>query len=326
MLVSHHTHFLISAAYNTLLCRVDDRGQETTLSNISVGHLGDLVTTQPTLAFSNMFRRNGSQYQDSSLVVQVVPKGIILLEWDRVSQSYQQKAIWKPVAMPERKDILPEITAASCNSSQIAVAVAGGKVHLFNLGESDNHPNLEEWKYVSVCFIHSNACAHLFLSSFKSPVGGEVSAISCTPLDPSKPHTTSIFVAYWKSNRIEVLALDRTRVLTLEATSSGLPGVIRSILPYNFGRDASKGPDHHPYLLAGLGDGHVAAIQLKGKQLGEVKLISMGAAPVSLIPCIVEGRKAVFAAGSRSAVLYLDKKRLANAAIMLKVGNSVFEF
>ena len=99
--------------------------------------------------------------------------------------------------------------------------------------------------------------------------------------------------------------------------------MVRSLLPYNFGRDGPKGPDYHPYLLAGLGDGHVAAMQLRGKQLGEVKLISLGAAPVSLTPCAVEGRKAVFAAGSRSAVLYLDKKRLANAAVMLKVRLSV---
>ena len=146
--LSHHTHFVVSAASNTLLYRIDDRGQETTLTNINTSHLGDLVTTQPTLAFSNLFRRNGSQYLDSSLVVQVVPKGVILLEWDPVFQSYQQRAIWKPVPIKERKDILPEITAAACNSSQIAVAVAGGKVHLFILGESDNHPTLEEWKYV----------------------------------------------------------------------------------------------------------------------------------------------------------------------------------
>ena len=95
------------------------------------------------------------------------------------------------------------------------------------------------------------------------------------------------------------------------------------MLLFNFGNDASpKGADHHAFLLAGLGDGSVASMLWKDNKLKDLKIVSLGHAPVSLTPFQVDDKHTVLAAGNRATVFFYDpkKNRLVNSPIMLKVG------
>lgn len=149
----------------------------------------------------------------------------------------------------------------------------------------------------------------------------EISAITFLPLDPTKNFSTYLTVAYWSSNIVQVFTLRDGCLVTDDSwRSAPLPAVVRSLLLFNFGSDtSSKGADYHPYLLAGLGDGSVATLHWKGGVLQDLKVISLGNAPVNLTPCEVDGRKTVFAAGNQATVFFCDKNRLTNSAIMLKV-------
>jgi DNA damage-binding protein 1 len=84
-----------------------------------------LTTDLPTLAFGNVTRRvvdtNGkSTYVNSPLVVQVTPRGALLLEHDMILGTYVQHAAWAQQAM--------EVVAASVNPSQVILALNGGRL------------------------------------------------------------------------------------------------------------------------------------------------------------------------------------------------------
>ena len=137
-------------------------------------------------------------------------------------------------------------------------------------------------------------------------------------------------VAYWGTNTVEVFELSST--LKSVAISPSLPAIVRSLVLYNFGTgESSKFPNHYPYLLAGLGDGSVATMSWKeirkpvvdggsGRDvnLSDLKVTSLGHAPVNLSSCEVDGRKSVLAAGNRATVFFMEKGRLVNSPIMLK--------
>jgi DNA damage-binding protein 1 len=126
-------------------------------------------------------------------------------------------------------------------------------------------------------------------------------------------------VSYWGKNEIEVFVLDRQGFVSV-SKSPPLPALVRSAILYNFGSDTnSKGADYHPHVLAGLGNGSVVYFPWKDKQFKDRKTISLGHAPVSLTVCQVDGKRVVFAAGSRATVLSWEKKRVHTSPIMLKV-------
>jgi DNA damage-binding protein 1 len=130
-----------------------------------------------------------------------------------------------------------------------------------------------------------------------------------------------VTVSYWGKNEIEVFNI-KSEGFKSVIKSPPLPALVRSAILYNFGSDTSaRGADYHPYVLAGLGDGTVVYFVWKDKQLRDKKTISLGHAPVSLTICKVDGKRVVFAAGSRSTVLSWEKKRVHTSPIMLKVSN-----
>lgn len=132
-----------------------------------------------------------------------------------------------------------------------------------------------------------------------------------------------IAVAFWNSNVIRLLTLDPTiRLQDLGDPQKYpvLPSLPRSILLHNFGTtNRSKEIDYQPYVVAGLADGSIACFSIKGNELKDMKLFPLGTAPVSLAACDVDGKRAVFANGSQSSVLYWDKQRLRQSAVMVKV-------
>ena len=175
----------------------------------------------------------------------------------------------------------------------------------------------------------------------KSPKRNEISAISCTPLDPTRAFTRTIVVSYWSSNTIEVFSVTESGFKSIYLSPS-LPSLVTSLLLYNFGSDqSSKGLDYHPYLLAGLSDGSVATFLWQEQQLKDRKIISLGRAPVSLIVYTAalgsngngsvgsgEGGsdvKTVLAIGNRAIVFSHERNRLVHSPILLKVWHHTFQ-
>lgn len=147
----------------------------------------------------------------------------------------------------------------------------------------------------------------------------EISAVSCVPLDPAKFFSNYITVSYWGSNVVEIFLLE-AEVFVPVSKSSPLPALVRSVVLHNFGSDhSSKGIDHHPYVLAGLGDGSLVLLPWKDRQLKDKKIISLGQAPVSFSVCEVDKKRVIFAASNRATLVSLDKNRLRISPIMLKV-------
>jgi DNA damage-binding protein 1 len=112
----------------THLFQIDDQGATTTaFRRVESAPYSGLVTKKPTFVFSNFHKRLNGEYVDSSLVVQVVPNGAFLLEWDAVMGNYMERAAWK-VENTASYDARPlEIVAANANGSQVALALSGGK-------------------------------------------------------------------------------------------------------------------------------------------------------------------------------------------------------
>jgi len=95
---------------------------------------------EPTIAFSNVSQRvkgqdGKAQYVNSSLAVQVTASCLSLLELDEGLQSYVMCDTWE-VKENALEDPSAEIVAASINSSQIALAVSGGKKVLLSVAEN----------------------------------------------------------------------------------------------------------------------------------------------------------------------------------------------
>jgi DNA damage-binding protein 1 len=91
-----------------------------------------LTTNQPTLAFGNVARRvigadGRANYTNSQLVVQVTPKGALLLEYDMALSAYVQHAGWDLKGM--------EVVAADVNASQVLVALNNGMLVALSIAE-----------------------------------------------------------------------------------------------------------------------------------------------------------------------------------------------
>jgi len=111
----------------THLFQIDDQGANTTFRRVESAPCSELVTKKPTFAFSNFHKRLEGEYVDSSLVVQVVPNGPFLLEWDAAMGNYMERMAWK-VENTDSYDTRPlEIVAAHVNGSQVALALNGGR-------------------------------------------------------------------------------------------------------------------------------------------------------------------------------------------------------
>ncbi|KAF8650163.1 hypothetical protein AX16_005397 [Volvariella volvacea WC 439] len=300
-----HTHLAASTLLETYLFRIENNAttNATTLVHVTDFSSRSLTLSQPTLAIANVMRRTigasgKASYINSSMIVQVTPAGAFLLDWDVAIGEYTQIAAWNA---PQNGALPVSIVAASINPSQVVVALSGGKLVSLSI--------TEEQKFREV------------LSGI--PSHSEISAVSCMPLDPKKPFASLIPVAYWGSNIIEVILLDRTGFVSV-CKSAPLPAVVRSLTLFSFGaaEDAVQNTGNHnqsnPHLVAGLADGSIVTFAWKDKQLKDRKIVSLGHTPVALAPCMVEGNRAIFAAGYRAMMLSWDRKRLRYSPIMLK--------
>jgi DNA damage-binding protein 1 len=96
----------------------------------------------PTLAVSNIARRivkgKQSTYVNSSLVVQVTPRGAFLLEFNIATREFTQLAGWELLEEGVKSNAKPlEIVAASVNPSQVVLALTGGRLITLTVTELD---------------------------------------------------------------------------------------------------------------------------------------------------------------------------------------------
>lgn len=120
----------------THLFRVDeDEGRLWYMDPITVG---GLVTTHQTLALANVMRRvpgmsGASAYDDSSLVVQVTPVGVSVLEMD------PELGTTSSIGSLVLEEIAPwkgkRVVATSINASQVVIALDGGVMASFSMDE-----------------------------------------------------------------------------------------------------------------------------------------------------------------------------------------------
>ncbi|EKM59045.1 uncharacterized protein PHACADRAFT_181065 [Phanerochaete carnosa HHB-10118-sp] len=291
------TYVLATTLYESFVLRFDDGDSVTRIDPSAT----ELVTNRPTIAVANIPRRttqqNASTYINSSLVVQVTPQGLNLVEYDvalgafnKVGDGWslqkQENPLWRA----------KEIVAASINPSQFAVALNGGTFLLFNLSP-DGQLNLLQTREFH---------------------GKEIAALSCAPLDPSKNFSPFVAVSFWGSNTVTLLST-KDPALGTHTESAPLPALAHSLLLHNFGAGRStRDADFQPYVVAGLVDGTVACVSFRNNELRDQKLFALGAAPVSLAVSTVDGARMVLATGSRAAVFYWDRQRLRQSPVMLK--------
>jgi DNA damage-binding protein 1 len=150
----------------------------------------------------------------------------------------------------------------------------------------------------------------------------EISAVSCTPPDPSKNFTHYIAASFWGSNCVKLFSPVANLDSICEKRS--LPALPRSLLLHNFGQSTNtKDHDYHPHLLVGLTDGTVVSYALKseneGFELVDQNIFSLGDLPVFLSACQVDSRKTVFACGSRASILFWERETLRHSPVFLKV-------
>ncbi|KAF8635825.1 hypothetical protein AX15_000024 [Amanita polypyramis BW_CC] len=293
------SHILVSTLEDTLLFRIDDASGKSNLSYVENDTLSGLRIDTPTLSFANVARRvkvgnAPATYENSSLAVQVTPRGVFLLEMDSVIGSYTEVNRWMPEGQGTFGEKQRDIVAASINPSQVLVGLHGGKLVALSIVEKDDLRILGELDDLP-----------------------EIAAVSCMPLD-SRNFTNNFAVSFWGKNTVEIFTPTKGG-LTSVCKTDPLPSLVRSLLLCNFGTDASvKGEDYRPYLLAGLSDGSLVTFVWKDKQLKEKKLVSLGHAPTSLAPCMVDGKRTVLAAGNRATLVSFDKKRLQFSPVSLK--------
>jgi DNA damage-binding protein 1 len=133
---SPDTYILATNSQGTILFSLD---RPDNLSAVPVGTAG--FDPSPTLAALNVARRlrntaGRTTYEDSSLVVQVTEKRVLLLEYDDVLKAHSVLTSWSPNNVGEEW-AERTIVAAALNPSQIVLGLSRKRLVLLNLDENN---------------------------------------------------------------------------------------------------------------------------------------------------------------------------------------------
>jgi DNA damage-binding protein 1 len=140
----------------------------------------------------------------------------------------------------------------------------------------------------------------------------DISALSCTPLDPTKMFSLYIAVGFWSTYTVDLLLVASTDGhFDPVCNSISLPALPRSLLLHDFG--------NAPHLLVGLRDGTLVAFTFVKNELQDKRVFSLGTEPVVLTQFEMSEKKVVFASGSRAALFYLERGILQHSSILMKV-------
>ncbi|KAG6837618.1 hypothetical protein H0H93_006139 [Arthromyces matolae] len=190
---SHDAHLLVSTLEATHILRIDDESDSAHLTSVNDAGLtgqSGLVVNEPTLAFGNVARRvigssNKIMYQNSKFVVQVTKQSVAMYNYDTISKTYEKVASW------DLKGSV--IVAADLNASQVVLAMRGGRLLALTIEDR--------------CFK-----AALDNTTGKTTQGPEISAVSCMPIDESKPYSIHVVVAYWDSKTVTIFFWEKKRL------------------------------------------------------------------------------------------------------------------
>ncbi|KAG7445774.1 uncharacterized protein BT62DRAFT_969553 [Guyanagaster necrorhizus] len=285
------THFLRFDSFSTLV-----------LENSA---LNGFVTDTPTLCVYNITAREvgTSSYNSSSMIVQVAPRGVFLLD------KFLQIDHWKPIGGVE-------IVAASVNASQVLLALAGGQLLTLKV---DNKKLVQVVQ--SKLYFAQNAIPPQPKhgpDTYPPWLPTEISCVSCIPMNESKYFSIQVAAAFWHTNQIKIYNIASSG-FTFQYETPQLPATVRSILFYNFGTTEKNGDDYRPYLLAGLANGTVVSFVWSGNQFTEMKLVALGSGPVELSPNrIGDGTRGVLAVADKTMVISCPRGRLQYSHIILR--------
>ncbi|KAI0027623.1 mono-functional DNA-alkylating methyl methanesulfonate N-term-domain-containing protein [Vararia minispora EC-137] len=140
-----------------------------------------------------------------------------------------------------------------------------------------------------------------------------IATLSCIPETPGKPFTLRVAVGFW-DNSIELFHFGIPGQFTPYspplrlASLSSLP---RSVLLHAFSPSET-------YLFAGLADGTALVCGVNKNAMGDKRAFAMGPSPVGLNKCVITGQTAVFACGSRAAVLSVQAGSLQHSPVLVK--------
>lgn len=155
------THLIISTLQSTRILRIDDAGLVPKLVYLSSFSSPGVSLNEATIAFANIKQRDGKLYVNSTLAVQVTPRGVYLLNWDMALSEYVRLDGWRVDNQSAPGTRPTEIVAASINASQILVAITGAR--LFSLKVVDG--TIREVLYVRL-FFHCKGVLVLIILSF----------------------------------------------------------------------------------------------------------------------------------------------------------------
>ncbi|KAI0304406.1 CPSF A subunit region-domain-containing protein [Multifurca ochricompacta] len=284
---SHDTHILATNSQETVLLSLDlpDR-----LSAVPAQNMG--FDPSPTLAASNVARRlknitGRTLYEDSSLVVQVTERKVLLLEYDDVLQVHSVLTSWAPDEQGGEWEGR-KIIAAALNPSQFVLGLSRKRLVLLNLDENNK---FQIFRY--------------------KDLREEISALSCTPLNTAKMFSLYIAVAFWSIHAVDLLSVASTDgYFEPVCNSVSLPALPRSLLLHDFG--------NAPQMLVGLRDGTLVAYAFMKNQFEDKRVFSLGTEPVVLTQFEMGEKNVVFANGSRAALFYLEKGTLQHSSVLIK--------
>ncbi|KAF5362887.1 hypothetical protein D9758_007154 [Tetrapyrgos nigripes] len=317
-----HTLLVASTLQTTHIFRLESNNTLPVLPN---SNNTGFITDEPTLFVQNIAEKVDKEYRDGSMIVQVTPKAIRLLQPDEVMNEVtkiDQVDAGTVGAKYGGNNSNTRIVAASVNNSQILAAlghgilasykVVGGKLERVIANPLDYGTGSEG----STDPIKRRPW-------FKS----EISAVSCTPLNPSKNYAQHVAVAFWHTNQIKIYKLTEVGFAVV-AQSPCLPALVRSVMFYNFGTEVDKPleRDYHAYMVAGLADGSLVTLAWVDGEMKDMKVVSLGKYPVSLAPHEIGGRRTIIATGSRSVMVSWEKSRLQYSPVNLKDIVSVQSF
>ncbi|KAF7297748.1 CPSF-A domain-containing protein [Mycena kentingensis (nom. inval.)] len=242
------------------------------------------------------------EYKWTPLAVQVTQAGAFLLD-------FAMKA-WTPVHDVKADSLGTAgmkltVVAADMNELQLVLALSNNLVVCFELGPSNM---LKE------------------TGRTKMPLPADISAISCAPWVATNKRAEKMAVAYWLENSVQLIDTSGPTYEVL-CTSDPLPGVVRSLLLFNFRIDEAAGETPQQHVLAGLGNGLLAILQYDPyiKEFHKPKMVALGTLPVTLTPYDLppsdsnpSGKRAVLATSSRAVVLSWERGRMQTSPITLK--------
>ena len=140
----------------------------------------------------------------------------------------------------------------------------------------------------------------------------EISAVSCTPLDPTKMFSLYIAVGFWSTYTVDFLSVASIDgPFELVCNSVSLPSLPRSLLLHDFG--------NAPHLLVGLRDGTLVAFAFVKNEFQDKRVFSLGTEPVGLTQFEMGEKKVVFGSGTRAALFFSERGILQHSSILIKV-------